>query len=355
MPQYKYRIPFNKLGEDPLQALDEIYAASNVIRSGEYILGPKVQAFESYLSSYYGAYAVGVGSGTDALEILLRIAKKPNKPLVITVGNAGRPPLSAIQRAGLTPIVADVDSRGLMAVSSLRNLLAVHQGQVSAVMPVHLYGQRANMDKIQSMARLFDVDVIEDGAQVFGSTSQGPIGSLGMGLSFYPTKALGALGDGGAIITQDLEVAQKARAIRTYNGTNNYDFGVNSRLDEIQAAILLSRFQPSLYALKHRRKLAKRYCELIRPSLQHRTFNECENYHLFTVYVPNRDKVKEYMAGCGIGTAIHYPMIYDAPELIPMTYSLCNHVLSLPLYNTMSEHHVEEVVGTLHEAIDATA
>ncbi len=346
----EYRIPFNKILPDWPETDCLAMTATQVIESGHYILGPEVKKFETALENHYGAFAVGVANGTDALEALIRVAmnRRPGRNIIITVGNAGRPPISAIKRAGCQPLYCEVGIDGLMDPEWLRKTLFYYKDEILAIMPVHLYGQYAPMEEIQAIARERDIYVIEDGAQSFGSQRFGKTlpYSLGMGLSFYPTKSLGGLGDGGAIITQHSDVAAELRKMRFYGEGD--DYGMNSRLDEIQAAFL--SYKLFKLNLTKRRALAKRYYQRISKDLLHRPFEEFGNYHLFTVIVKDRERVRKALEAKGIQTLVHYPFHGKHPELLPMTAYLCNSVLSLPMYDTMTEEQVDEVADALHGA-----
>lgn len=359
----EYRIPFNKIGKGHnfKDSTDISSIAYEIAKRSKFILGEEVENFEKKLGARYGGYAIGVANGTDALEILLRLTQTPLSQLgklVITVQNAGPPPVSAVYRAGFSPMFCDVTKDGLMDPVCLRNILEKYdfpEGQVAAILPVHLYGQAAPMKSIRAVAAQYGIPVIEDAAQAFGSSIDNCYGSFGMGMSFYPTKALGALGDGGAIITHDEFLPSKIREFRAYGRDCR---GVNSRLDELQAAFLSRNFNNSLKNLTRRRHLAHIYQKEIRPELLHRVWNERENYHLFTVLVYRREFVMRHMESLGVEPMVHYYHLGGSfcgdGCGTSVSEDLCHRVLSLPLYNSMEEDDVRYVIKALHEAIDAT-
>jgi dTDP-4-amino-4,6-dideoxygalactose transaminase len=237
-------IDFNNLKPVHAQLADELnVAVQRVLSSGWYILGPEVEAFEAAFASYHGlAHAIGVANGTDAIELTLRAAGIGPGDEVITVSHTAVATVCAIERAGATPVLVDIDPATYTMSPTAAE--AAITPRTRALLPVHLYGHPADMAALGDVAARHHLLLIEDGAQAHGARDGGRlVGTFGQvaAFSFYPTKNLGALGDGGAVITNDAQIAGRLRRLRNYGQVSRYEHaerGVNSRLDEMQAAIL---------------------------------------------------------------------------------------------------------------------
>jgi dTDP-3-amino-3,4,6-trideoxy-alpha-D-glucose transaminase len=352
-------VPFNALvpGEDSRAVYSAIH---RVIESGWFILGPEVEAFEQEFAAAAGAaHAVGVGTGTDAITLILRALDIGPGDEVIT------PPLSAaysalaVMMAGARPVFADIDpARLTMDPAAVE---AAITPRTRALLPVHLYGQPADLDALAAIAGRHRLALVEDAAQAHLATSGGrPVGTIGVAgaFSFYPTKNLGALGDGGAVITGDPALAARVRRLRNGGQTSRYHHqepGANSRLDEMQAAVLRARlaFLPAWTA--RRRALAAEYRRLL-PGAPLVVPPECDAghvYHLFPVLSARRDAFQAHMKSRGIETLIHYPvpiprqpaLAGTAPAACPVADRVCAEVVSLPLYPALRREDVSSVAA----------
>jgi aminotransferase EvaB len=340
----------------------EIRAAiDRVLASGHYILGPEVEAFEQEFAHYHGGgMTVGVANGTEALELALRAVGVDYGDAVITVANTVSATISAIQQIGAHPVFVEIEpDTMLMSPTSLAATLNRDGGRVKAVVPVHLYGHAANLPAILEMARQHGVKVVEDCAQSHGATIGGRrTGTWGdaAAYSFYPTKNLGALGDGGGVFTRDSAVADRVRLLRQYGWSHRYisDIaGRNSRLDEVQAAVLRVKLRRLDEENTLRRSLAKRYLERLRetPLRLPVTAEDSEAvWHQFTVRTPQRDSLREHLAGSGIMCGILYPVpihrqpAYAEPTLkLPETERACAEVLCLPIHPAITFEDVDRV------------
>ena len=337
-------------------------AVDRVIERGWFVLGPEVEAFEHEFAAASGApQAVGVGSGTDAIALALRaIGVGPGDEVITTPLSAAFTAL-AIAMVGARPVFADIDPvRLTLDPAQIEQMVGP---RTRAVVPVHLYGQPADMIGIERVASRHGLAIVEDCCQAHLATSQGrPVGTIGAAgaFSFYPTKNLGALGDGGAVITRDAALADRVRRLRNGGQRARYDheqLGVNSRLDEIQAAVLRARL-PHLQAwTSRRRELAARYRAGLK-SLSLQVPPECDAghvYHLFVVRVSDRDRFQRQLAADGIETLTHYPLpiprqqafAHTAPADCPIAARACAEVLSLPLHPGLSDDDVDSVVSAV--------
>ncbi|HEX6292611.1 MAG TPA: DegT/DnrJ/EryC1/StrS family aminotransferase [Herpetosiphonaceae bacterium] len=346
-------------------------AAARVLKSGWYILGPEVQAFEAEFAQFCGvAHCVSVGNGTEALHLALRALGVQPGDEVVTVANAGVPGAVAVRQAGLTPRFADVDDRA--HALSPGSLEATITPRTRAIMPVHLYGHPAPMAEIMAVAERHGLPVVEDCAQSHGATvggrMTGTIGRLGC-FSFYPTKNLGALGDGGAIVTDDAALADTLRKLRVYGWERKYHStvagGINSRLDELQAALLRCKLPHLTRWNDLRRERAAWYRELL-GDVSGLTLPEDvagHVYHLLVVQVHSgrRDALRQALTERGIGTDIHYPLPthlqpafedlgYEPGEL-PVTERLAETVLSLPCFPELTRAEVEAVAAAIRDVM----
>ena len=345
-------------------ALDE--AAARVLDSGRFVLGDEVAGFESELAASLGAgHAVGVASGTDAIELALRGLGVGPGDEVVTQANTCVPTVAAIVRAGATPVLCDADEEtGTLDVTSLE---AAVGPKTRAIVPVHLYGQVGPIDEVIAIAEAAGAVVVEDCAQAIGAAIRGrAAGTLGDAgaFSFYPTKNLGALGDGGCVVTADDGLVDRLRMLRVYGAADDgCDLeGVNSRLDELQAAILRVRLTTLDERNARRREIADHYRDALMdsaaapldllPDREHA-------WHLFVVRVAERERYRERLAERGVGTLVHYPRAIYQHEAysrlgsgqVPLggAQRLAAEVLSLPLYPELSDAEVEYVAATAGE------
>lgn len=345
---------------------DAVQAAiARVIGRGWFILGPELSAFEDEFATATGAaHAVGVGTGTDAIALLLRgLGVGPGDEVITAPVSAAYSAL-AIQMTGATPVFADLDDRRMTL--DPRAAEAAITSRTKAILPVHLYGQPADMTALADLAARRHLLLVEDACQAHLATCDGrPVGSFGAGAaySFYPTKNLGALGDGGAITTNDAALAARLKRLRNGGQSDRYRheaFGVNSRLDEMQAAILRARL-PLLPAwTARRRELAARY----RAGLAGAALTvpaECDPghvYHLFPVRSADRDRVRAALDQRGVETLIHYPIALPdqpvfaslAPAACPIGGRLAAEVFSLPLHPLMTDAAVDAVSAAVRAA-----
>ena len=341
-------------------------AVERVIARGWFVLGPELEAFEREFAAASGATeSVGVGTGTDALAIALRALGIGAGDEVITTPLSAAYSALAIMMAGARPVFADIEPERLTL--DPQAAAAAVTPRTAAIMPVHLYGQPADMPAIAAVAARHNLAIVEDCCQAHLATCDGrPVGSFGAAaaFSFYPTKNLGALGDGGAITTSDTRIAARAKRLRNGGQTDRYhhgEFGVNSRLDDIQAAVLRARlrFLPDWTA--RRRSLASEY----RARLPGRgavtvppLFDDGHVYHLFPVRSTSRDSVQQALRAAGIETLIHYPvpipkqpaLASEGPAECPVANRVCGEILSLPLYPTLPADAIDRVVAALSSA-----
>lgn len=361
------RVPFLDLravNERDRPALDE--AVARVLDRGWYILGEEVAAFERELAELCGvAHCVGVGSGLDALVLALRALDVGPGDEVVVPANTFIASLLAVSAVGATPVLAEPDEASFTL--DPRALEAALTPRTRAVMPVHLYGQVAHMDEVLAIARGRGLAVVEDAAQAHGARVGGiRAGALGdaAAFSFYPGKNLGALGDGGAITTGDAALAARLRALRSYGSPERYVHevkGTNSRLDEVQAAMLRVKLRRLDADNAQRRAIAAAY----RAGIDHPRVRlpavagsaESHVWHLFVVRAPDRDDLQRHLASRGIETLVHYPTPPHHqgayPELahlsLPVSERLHAEVLSLPMSPTLTDAQVTRVV----EAVNA--
>jgi dTDP-4-amino-4,6-dideoxygalactose transaminase len=358
-------IPFANLrrGHEALRStlLDAI---AETFDSGWYILGERLASFEEAFRRYCGAsFAIGVASGTDALHLALLAAGICPGDEVITVSNTFVATALAIRYAGATPVFAEVDDNThTMLPSEIERL---RTAKTRAVLPVHLFGRMADMRQINAIADRHGLAVIEDACQAHGARVEGRMaGTFGLAgcFSFYPTKNLGACGDGGIIVTDDLGVAERARSLRNYGQSQKYHhecIGFNSRLDEMQAAILEVKLSTLDGRNDARRRIARRYTREI-ANLHVITPGVADGDHVFHLYVvrsAHRDSLQKWLAGMGVDTQIHYPVaIHNQPAFaefrdaaLPVTDRLQGEVLSLPLYPELTENEIDRVVRAVND------
>jgi len=342
-------------------------AIRRVLDSGWYILGREVEAFEQAFAAYVGvSHAVGVANGTDALELALRACGVGPGDLVFTVSHTAVATVAAIELAGATPVLVDIDpATYTLDPNCLEAALArPPAGRPKAVIPVHLYGQPADMAAITELARRHGLYIIEDCAQSHGAMLAGRMtGAWGdiAAFSFYPTKNLGALGDGGMVVTDNAELAERTHALRQYGWRQRYVSdtpGCNSRLDELQAAILRVKLDYLEAENVRRGALAARYTTALADSGL--TLPTCRAgarhvYHQYVVRSPHRDALQTHLRARGVGTLVHYPRaVHQQPAYqgrVPTAGSLLHservatEVLSLPIYPELADEQVEAVAA----------
>jgi aminotransferase EvaB len=360
---------FDYLQQYELLRTDVLAAIQRVLSSGQLILGPEVAAFEESFARFLGTDggSVGVNSGTDAIAIALRALRVGPRDEVVTVANTAVPTVSAIRATGATPVFCDVDPRTcLMDLSKLGDCIT---GRTKAIVPVHLFGNVVDVPRVLEIIGDRDIAILEDCAQAHGARLHGRIaGTLGTvaAFSFYPTKNLGAYGDGGLCFSRDRELVRRMRSIRMYGfeeSNCSEREGVNSRLDELQAAILSVKLAHLEVWVRSRRRLASRYDERLAPGIERVEPGEGVEhaYHLYVVKIEDRDAVRQKLAAEGIATGIHYRdpihrmpaygfLKYDQGDL-PQTEALAQRILSLPMYPELSEESVDRVCEALSGAV----
>jgi dTDP-3-amino-3,4,6-trideoxy-alpha-D-glucose transaminase len=351
-------IPFLHLtpGENRA-AIDQ--AIGRVLDRGWFILGPELEAFEAeFAQAAHSGHAVGVGNGTDALAIALRAIGVGHGDEVITSPLSAAYTALAIVMAGARPVFADIDP--IRLTLDPQAAAAAVTSRTAALMPVHLYGQAADMDAFLELAQRHGLAIVEDCCQAHLATCGGrPVGSFGAaaGYSFYPTKNLGALGDAGALTANDEQVARRARQLRNGGQSERYrhaETGVNSRLDEIQAAVLRERLKGLEQATSRRRALAARYRALLENTdtvTVPPVMDEGHVYHLFPVLADDRGAFQQHLRDQGIETLVHYPIpiprqaAFQAADVAqcPVADRVCSQVVSLPLYPALDSAAVETV------------
>jgi dTDP-4-amino-4,6-dideoxygalactose transaminase len=364
VPLVDLPIQFKALRTEVMSAIEAI------LDSGQLFLGPHTRAFEDEFAAYCGSQtAIGVANGTDALHLALRAAGIGAGDEVITVANTFIATIEAIHQAGARPILVDVDPRTFnMAVEHLEQSITP---RTRAIVPVHLYGRLADMEAILPIARRHGLTVIEDASQAQGARDArgrlaGSIGDAGC-FSFYYAKNLGAYGEAGAITTSNADLDRRVRLLRSHGEARRYEhevLGYNSRIDEIQAAVLRIKLRHLDAWNEQRRGLAARYYELLsdlplgQPEL---LYDGSHVYHQYVVRVPERDQVREFLASRGVGTGVHYPIpvhlqaacqfLGYSPGDMPHTEQAAGEVLSLPMYPELLESQQQQVAEALTAAL----
>jgi dTDP-4-amino-4,6-dideoxygalactose transaminase len=368
----QYIIPLVDLQAAYSRLQPEIDAAvGRVMAGGWYILGPEVEAFETEFAAYLGVdHAVGVASGTDAVLLALRACSVGPGDEVITVSHTAVATVAAIELCGAAPRLVDIDLASFTMAPAA--LAAAVTPRTRAVIPVHLYGQPADMDAILAIAREHNLIVIEDCAQAHGARYRGRmVGTMGdaAAFSFYPTKNLGATGDGGAVATNRPDVAERLRLLRQYGWRERYVSdvaGYNSRLDELQAAILRVRLRYLDEENMARRRLAANYTVALAGSgvaTPPERPGDCDVYHLYVIRAELRDALKTYLQGRGIMTAIHYPIpvhlqpayhrLGYGPGSLPATEEAAQTILSLPMFPDLPDEWASAVAAAVAEFYSA--
>ena len=349
------------------EALDA--AATRVLAGGRYVLGPETQAFEREFAAYIGCrFGVGVASGTEALVVALKALQLEPTDYVATVSHTAVATVAAIELAGLHPLLLDIDpATCTLDAREFARVLANPPGRVAAVIPVHLYGLAADLDAILDLARRHQVRVIEDCAQSHGALLSGKrLGSFGdiAAFSFYPTKNLGAFGDGGGVLTSDASLAARLVELREYGWRERYVShlaGMNSRLDEMQAALLRPKLRRLDADNARRQAIAGAYDEGLRGlglGLPARRARATHVFHQYVVRTPRRDALQEALKARGIGTNIHYPVpvhlqpayrgrIAVGPSGLAESERAAKEVLSLPMFPQLDDEQVARVVAAM--------
>lgn len=362
-------IPFLDLKsphEELRPALDEAYR--RVLDSGWFLLGPELAAFEAEFAAYCEAeHCVAVGSGCDALELVLRALDIGPGDEVIVPSATFIASWLAVSATGATPVPVEPDEETCLI--DPKQVEAAITPRTKAIMPVHLYGQPADLDALAEIAARHGLHVLEDAAQAHGARYKGRrvgAGSLAAAFSFYPGKNLGALGDGGAVVTNSAELAEKLRLLRNYGSRVKYQHEVqatNSRLDELQAAMLRVKLPELDRWNARRREIADRYLRELSglPGVRLPVVAEGAEpvWHLFVVRCARRERVQQRLTELGIGTLIHYPVpVHRSPAYaggawgeLPVAERLAEQVLSLPMGPHLSEEQVDAVIAGVREAV----
>ena len=367
---WDYKKEYQNEKEESLAAVEAVF------ESGVLVFGPHLEEFEKKFANYCDCkFGVGVGNCTDALEIALRALKIGNGDEVITVSNTAVPTVSAIVSAGAIPVFVDVDEYHLMDVSKIEDAVTE---KTKCILPVHLYGQSVDMDSVAKLAQKYDLKIVEDCAQAHGATYKGKkVGSMSDAgaFSFYPTKVLGAYGDGGMITTNSEELSDASQRLRFYgmekkkmssghwNGKYySLEHGMNSRLDELHAAILLKKLNHLDEYILTRCKIAKRYDNELSSTSMILPRERLDNKYVYYVYVvkhPKRDLFIEKLRERDIHVNISYPWpIHTMAGYeylgwkdgdLPITERYANEIFSLPMYPTLTNDEQTEVINTVKE------
>lgn len=341
-------------------------ATLRALRSGWYILGPELTAFENEFAEYMGAkYCVGVNSGTDALILALRALEIGKGDEVIVPAGTYIASVLGVTENGATPVYVDSNEYMLIDTEAIEEKITE---KTKAILPVHLYGQSCNMSAIMQLADKYKLKVVEDCAQSHGAVWDdkltGTFGDIGC-FSFYPTKPLGAFGDAGALLTDDAELADRLRMLRNYGSRKKYhneSIGVNSRLDEIQAAVLRTGLSHLDEMNKIRIEIAEKYlAEIKNDKIELLKINEyaSHTFHLFPVLVDSQERFQEFLLENGIKSQVHYPIppyvaeCYKVQahswEEFPRASYIAQHEVSLPIYSGMPIDEVEYVIEVVNK------
>ncbi len=360
IPLWQYLSEYNADRSRILEIVDRVFF------SGRLILGSEVEGFERRFAAYCGASCgIGVNSGTDALFLALKALGIGSGDEVITVSNTAVPTVAAIRAAGALPVFVDVEEDSFLMDAA--KIEAAVTPRTRAILPVHLYGQPADMQAICALGRDRKIAVIEDCAQATGAVFAGKkVGTLGTAaaFSFYPTKILGGYGDGGMVTTNDAELAGRVRRLRFYGMENAYyslEEGYNSRLDEVQAAILDYKLRSLDEKVARRRTLAHRYHsalsgvgDLVLPRPGR---DRTHQYYVYTIRTKSRDRLMAYLRDRGIESKINYPVpihlmsgyrfLGYRPGSLPVTERLAGEILSLPLFPELSDEDADAVMDAV--------
>jgi dTDP-4-amino-4,6-dideoxygalactose transaminase len=359
VPYLDLRAQYRPLRSEVLRALEEI------CESTTFAQGPATSKFEAEFAAYCGVdHCVSLNSGTSALHLALRCLDVGPGDEVVTVSMTFIATAWAISYVGATPVFVDIDP--VRRTLDVDNLGAAITSRTKAIIPVHLYGMPAEMDRIMAIAEQHGVPVIEDAAQAHGARYQGRrVGQFGQiaCFSFYPGKNLGAYGEGGALITNDASIARRARSLRDHAQSQRYlhdEIGYNYRMDSFQGAVLSIKLKHLDEWNTARIDCARQYTELLKNSSYklpaHMSDSECV-WHCYVIETPERDRVRSALQDVGIQSAVHYPvpvhlqkpyvhLDYRSGDL-PVTEALCEHCLSLPIYPELSKEKISRVASVL--------
>lgn len=362
------QIPFLDIKAQHSEIRSELESAfQSVMDSGHFIMGNELEMFETEFAQYCNVkYCIGVGNGLEALHLLLQAYGIKSGDEVIVPSNTFIATWLAVSECGATPVPVEpcIDTYNI----DPQKIKAAITSRTRAIIPVHLYGQPADMDAINQVAKEFNLIVIEDAAQAQGAEyKKRKVGSLAdsAATSFYPGKNLGCLGDGGAILTNDDNVADKVKKLRNYGSSIKYSHevkGYNSRLDELQAALLRKKLKKLTQWNEQRRNIAKLYQEKLSHTNIHRPFVPDwadPVWHLYVIRTKNRNELQQYLSQAGIATVIHYPVPphlqssykeYSAYSL-PIAENMANEILSIPIYPHLSVDDVEYVAHNISQHI----
>lgn len=362
------KVPLIDLPRQYRSLKDEIDSGiMEVVESGRFIMGPWVAEIEKEISGLMGAkYGMGVASGTDALEVALRAIDLGPGDEVITTPFSFVSVAEVAVKMGAGCVFVDIDPRNFNIIPG--QIKAAITGKTKAIVPVHLFGQSADMDAINEIAREKGIPVIEDAAQAIGSRYKDkPVGSLGdmATLSFFPTKNLGCYGDGGMVLTSDDALYELASSIRKHGESERYKYkyiGMNSRLDSIQAAVLIAKAKKIEEWNERRREIAAVYAEAFRDVPVETPFAEDYAYHIYhqyTVKVDRRDEMRAFLSEKGVGNAIHYPLGIQLQEAyaplgykpgdLPNTEEAAARVISLPVFPELEQAEIDYVISTVKQ------
>lgn len=356
----------NRLDRGFYQYQDEFEKkALEVLRSGRYVLGKEVSSFEEEFANFIGEeYAVGLASGLDALWLAFRVLGIGKGDEVIVQGNTYIASVMGITINGATPVFVEPDEYFGIDVKRIEEKITEH---TKAILVVHLYGIASQMDKITELCKKYNLKLVEDCAQSHGATwkgkTTGTFGDVGC-FSFYPSKNLGAFGDGGAVTVHTKELADAFKMYRNYGSEKRYYnkvVGANSRLDEIQAGLLRVRLKHMKEITDERKKIAERYNKEINNSavvLPKVPEGSTSIWHQYVIRCEERDRLMNYLNEKGIGTIIHYPIPPHLSEAyrylgkregdLPVTEHYANTVLSLPMYNGMTDEEQNYIIGSIN-------
>jgi len=371
VPFLDLKAQYQKIKRDIDQAISE------VVSEQHFILGPKVEALEETIAAYSAArYGIGVASGSDALALSLLALGIGSGDEVITTPFTFFATAGSVSKVGAKPVFVDIDPKTYnLDPSKIEERIT---SSTKAVMPVHLFGQCADMEPIKELARRHDLWIIEDAAQAIGSDytrdsappqRAGSIGDVGC-FSFYPSKNLGGFGDGGMVTTNDEELAQRLKLLRVHGASSKYYYqsiGVNSRLDALQAAVLLAKFRFLEKWTNKRRENAAYYDQLFEKSdhqslgieLPHVQYNNRHIYNQYVIRVPKRDELREFLTQEGIGTDVYYPLPLHLQECyrdlgykegeFPHAEKAARDTLALPIYPELTREQQEYVASKVAE------
>jgi len=332
-----------------------------ILTKGQFILGEELEKFEKEFSEYCGVrFGVGVANGTEAIALSLLSLDIKADDEVITVSNTAFPTVVGIKMSGATPVFVDINEDSYLM--NVKNIEKAITKRTKAIIPVHLYGQVCDMDELETISKEYNIPIIEDCAQAHGAEYKGKkSGSFGImsAFSFYPSKNLGAYGDAGMVLTNDESLYNKLRMLRNYGQKERYYhsmFGINSRLDEIQAGILRVKLKHLEEWNERRRKIAEKYNEnlkdLVKTPLE---IIGCKHiYHLYVIRTKERERLKKYLEENGIQTLIHYPIpvhlqpVFKSNSIqLPITEKVSKEILSLPIYPQLTDEEVEYIISKI--------